>query len=545
MGRAAGSPLDDALKALDEGRLQDAVRSARRTAEMDPTSLTALRVLAMAQERLGEVTDALATYENALRLAPDDPDLLNGLGRLALELDLAPVAAGMARQSLAARPGDPEAVCLLGRALALEGRVQEAIRCLADHLGAYPEQAGVWNALGVLMSDTGDPVMAETAFAEAIRLNPELVPALFNQANLLVTLGETRRALDALLEIPETNLNARERATLRFSRACARLQMGDLPGGWRDYEARNDPGLSGAADFEAPGRRWRPGDPLDELDLLLFGEQGLGDEVLFASLLPDLLKRTDRPARIHFAVEPRLVSLFQRSFPEVSVIAHSTVGTGGRKIRRIPASHNATRVSAWTPIGDLLPVLRPDITAFPGHNGFLIADPQRVLEWRDWLTRAPGGLRVGLLWKSGLLAGARGLSFAGFESWAPVLQAPGVTFVNLQYGDCAEEIAFARDHLGVEILTPPGLDLKEDLEGVAALSCALDLVIGVANASFNLAGACGGRTWLVSGPDAWTVLGSGRYPWYPQVRLFPSARLGDWADILATVGRALAAEAGP
>lgn len=244
-------------------------------------------------------------------------------------------------------------------------------------------------------------------------------------------------------------------------------------------------------------------------------------------------------------MEPRLVSLFQRSFPEVSVIAHSTVGTGGRKIRRIPPSHSSTRVSAWAPIGDLLPVLRPDISAFPGHNGFLTADPRRVLEQRDWLASAGGGLHVGLLWKSGFLAGARGLSFAGFESWAPVLQTPGVTFVNLQYGECEEEIALAQDRFGVEILTPPGLDLKQDLEGVAALACALNLVIGVANASFNLSGACGGRTWLVSGPDAWTVLGSGRYPWYPQVRLFPSTRLGDWPDVLATVGRALAEEAGP
>ncbi len=101
-----------------------------------------------------------------------------------------------------------------------------------------------------------------------------------------------------------------------------------------------------------------------------------------------------------------------------------------------------------------------------------------------------------------------------------MLNVPGVCFVNMQYGDCAEEIAEARARLGVEIWTPPGVDLKDDLDEVAALSCALDLLMGPANATSNIAAACGAPVWLISTPAAWPRLGTDRYPWYPTVRVF-------------------------
>ena len=113
-----------------------------------------------------------------------------------------------------------------------------------------------------------------------------------------------------------------------------------------------------------------------------------------------------------------------------------------------------------------------------------------------------------------------------------------MTFVNLQYGDCAEELAFARAELGVDILQPPGLDLKDDLDDVAALAAALDLTLGFSNASFNLAGAVGAAAWLVAVDRAWTMLGTGRYPWYPQVRCFTSP--DGWPKALEAAAAALA-----
>jgi ADP-heptose:LPS heptosyltransferase len=120
-----------------------------------------------------------------------------------------------------------------------------------------------------------------------------------------------------------------------------------------------------------------------------------------------------------------------------------------------------------------------------------------------------------------------------------VLTAPGVTFVNLQYGDATVELAEAKARLGVDIRQPPGIDLKDELDEVAALACALDLVIGPANATTNIAAACGAPVWLVSTPGAWPKLGTERYPWYPSARVFSAPAYNDWAPVMFEVGEAL------
>lgn len=147
---------------------------------------------------------------------------------------------------------------------------------------------------------------------------------------------------------------------------------------------------------------------------------------------------------------------------------------------------------------------------------------------------------MGLLWKSNIINGGRHRFFSPFEQWAPVLRAPGATMVNLQYGDCAAELEQARRDFGVEIWNPPGIDLKQDLDDVAALCGALDLVIGFSNATLNIAAACGAPTWLITAPAAWTRLGTDRYPWYPQVRSFVPPAFGDWAPVMAEVADELA-----
>ena len=143
------------------------------------------------------------------------------------------------------------------------------------------------------------------------------------------------------------------------------------------------------------------------------------------------------------------------------------------------------------------------------------------------------------MWKSLKVDSARFRFYSPFDDWAPILTTPGLRFVNLQYGDSTAELEEARRRFGVDIWNPPGLDLKDDLDGVAALSSVLDLVIGPANAATNLSAACGAPTWLVSTPGAWPRLGSERYPWYPSVRVFTPESYGDWAGVMAQVAQAL------
>jgi hypothetical protein len=194
-------------------------------------------------------------------------------------------------------------------------------------------------------------------------------------------------------------------------------------------------------------------------------------------------------------------------------------------------------------MASLLRRFRRRLVDFPGSEqaraGFLTPDPARVAHWRAALAAAPAGRKVGILWKSMKVESARVRYYSPFELWAPVLRTPSVTFVNIQYGDCDAEIAWARAHLGVDIWTPPGIDLKQHLDDIGALTSALDLTLGFANATSNIAAACGAPTWIISVPGAWTRLGTDRMPWYPQARVFAPARLGRWDETMAEVAAAL------
>jgi hypothetical protein len=325
---------------------------------------------------------------------------------------------------------------------------------------------------------------------------------------------------------------------IRLAEAFSRLGLGQLEAGWRLYRARLSP-LSGRRErFEVPGQAYDFAAGIAGLEgrsLLLAAEQGLGDEVMFAGMIPDLIQALGPNGRLALAVEPRLAPLFARSFPDAEVLAHRTQNIDGAPVRTVPGLKTA--VDVWAPFAAPAEALRPKASRFPEAPGFLTPDPARVKHWRRVLAERPGR-KIGLLWKSAKLAGERQRLFAPFDAWRPVLHAPGFSFVNLQYGDCAEELAWARDRLGVDILQPPGIDLKGDLDDVAALCAALDLTIGFSNASFNLAGAVGAPAWLVAVHRAWTMLGTDHYPWYPQARVF-SAPDG-WPAALETVAAALA-----
>ncbi len=151
---------------------------------------------------------------------------------------------------------------------------------------------------------------------------------------------------------------------------------------------------------------------------------------------------------------------------------------------------------------------------------------------------------VGLSWRSGKTAGDRRRQYPPAELWTSLLRTPGVRFVNVQYGDAAEELAAFRRVTRATILEPPGLDLREDIDGLAALLGALDLTVCVANATGALAGAVGAPLALIGAPAAWPRLGTGALPWYPQVRCLTAPAFGDWAPVMAAATGLVATLAG-
>jgi cytochrome c-type biogenesis protein CcmH/NrfG len=487
----------------------------------------------------GRTAEALDLYQAAFEASGGDPALAGDLGRVALRLGLHDIAEQLLRLYLTTAPGSVEGRAYLAHALRELHRHDEAIDLLRQAIEARPEDPALWTDLGVVRIQQGEPDSALTFLDEALRLRPRYGRALYYRAHARADLGDHGGAVaDYEATRGAEGLDAVDAVRIALAEALSRLGLGELDAGWRLYEARLSPASAKPQRFEVPGEPYdfaRGTDGLDGRALLLVAEQGLGDEVMFAGLIPDVIRSLGPNGRLALAVEPRLRTLFARSFPAAEVITHRTRLESGTAVRSVWGLK--TPVEVWAPFAAPARALRRTAADFPKTPGFLRPDPERTAHWRRWLAEQPGR-KVGLLWKSAKLAGDRRRQFAPFADWAPVLRTPGTTFVNLQYGEVAEELAFAREALGIDILQPPGIDLKDNLDDVAALAAALDLTVGFSNATFNLAGAVGAPVWLIAPHHAWTMLGTDHYPWYPQARVFTAE--DQWSSALQGVAAALA-----
>jgi ADP-heptose:LPS heptosyltransferase len=257
--------------------------------------------------------------------------------------------------------------------------------------------------------------------------------------------------------------------------------------------------------------------------LLVWGEQGIGDVILFASMLPDLAAKG---MRLTLEVDPRLVPLFQRSFPSVSVIARTD---------SVPAGTFDAQVN----IGRLGLFLRPDRASFARQKPFLTPDPARVAAFKARYAALHRGPKIGIAWRSSSPSYRR--KSIGIEAWAPLLARQDLCFVSLQYGEVAEDLRLAKDKLGAAIIHDTSVDTWGDLDGLAAQIAALDAVVSVSNLNVHIAGALGVRTHALLTSNAlwyWTH-NAAVTPWYGSLRLWRQRQGAAASDLLAAVAAEL------
>jgi len=530
--------LQAAMARLRTNDTQEATELALQALRIDERCARAWQLLAVAREQSGDLAEALQCLDAALKLDPDNDELAYTIGHVAYRLGKPDIGEKLFRYFVARCPDSASGANNLACALRSQMRFGEAIEVIRTAINRAPHLPMLWNTLGSILTEQGDMQKALIFYDEAVRLDPTFPRALYNRSTARRDLGDNRGALadcDAALVYANAPY---EIVVMRFAQALLQLSVGDLAQGWSTYETRFDVLHPKVIFFATRRPLWTPGTDVAGKRVMVYGEQGLGDEIAFANALPDLISAIGPEGRLILAVEPRLVSLFQRSFPSALVGPHETGKANHYDVRRATFVDEEADVDMWAPIGSLLRQYRGDISTFPDHSGYLKPDPERVAHWRKQLSALGPAPKVGLLWKSLVNDAERQRFYSPFELWAETLATPGVTFVNMQYGDCAAELQAARERLGVEIWTPP-FDLKAELDEAAALACALDLSIGPSNATTNIVGACGAPLWLILQPGAWPKLGTDIYPWYPQARVFTPPAMTQWGGAMADVAAAL------
>ncbi len=526
-----------------QGDLDGALQRYKEAIAIHPESADAYFQAGRALQDKKEYVEAVKYYGAALKLQPD-------LGEVYFNLGLALKKAGEFEEALAAFKKAVElkdriyqAHCQMGNTLRQLHRLEEAEAALRKSIELSPDFHEGYNALGIVLNDMGRYGEAVGLLKKAVELSPDTAQCHNNLAMAYSGLGDYTDSIrcygDALacidnagnspLNLDETDNE--DPATLRphimFNRSLDYLAAGNLREGWHDYEWR------WPAKPETPKRytgREYSGQPLAGKTTLLWGEQGLGDEILFANMIPDAVR-----AAGHVVIEcdARLIPLFSRSFPQAEVVARSA-----------PANPRvlADDIEFQMPLGSLGQLFRPSLECFPSKPGFLIPDEELRSFWKARLDGLGTGRKIGICWRSGVVTYDRKIHYSKLEEdWAEIFGVSGNIFVNLQYDRCDEEISKAEARYGVQIHQWTDIDLKNDQDGVAALMSSLDLVISPATAVSALAGALGVPCWQLSLWTNWTLLGKsdGASPWYPSMRFFKKAHGEDWQAVLGQMAAVL------
>ncbi len=524
--------LKRAVRKINEGAYRDAAQLGLQALDLSEDLALANHVTAIALDKLGAASLALELYERSLKLDPNEPEVYQNLGLLAWRMELLDVAEQFFRIFCRMMPDMVEGPNNLACVLRDKGQFNDAIEVLRAAIYTNQESSLLWNSLGTVMMEQTQFDQAILFYEQALQISPDLARAFHNIGYCRATEGNHEIALEWLDKgLAIGNLPDNEKAESEHARAVSLIGLGRLDEAWEAYECRNNPRYAGSTSFNIPAKRW-DGEELTGKKVLVVGEQGLGDEVMFMNMGHDLIDRLGPDGALTIACVPRLVPLFERSFPKARVTKHATIRSNGLPLRACPLIKDWESYDYWMPMGSVLRALRTDINDFDKPGGFLTPDPERVQHWRKEIEALGPGMKVGLLWKSMLMSAKRSKYYSPFKQWKDTLKTDGVTWINLQYGDCSEDIARAEKEFGVKI-HQLDIDLKDNLDDLAALCAALDLVVGPMNATTNIAAGSGARTAIIGAPNAWPYLGTTQLPWYPTAKVFSPETISDWKPAMA------------
>jgi tetratricopeptide (TPR) repeat protein len=506
--------------AYQEGNLESAAEMMREAIAINAGGTTYYSNLGTVLQAQGKLEEAEILYRHSLTLKPDLAEVHVNLGNLLLARGNLDGSVACYERALTLKPTCAETYNNLGNALQKQGQIDAAIVCYERALVIKPDYAEVYYNLGSACRDQGKLDEAIICYREALIINPEYAEAYYNLGNVLREQGKVKDASEKYQSALMLRPNY-EKA--RFAEALAQLLQGNFARGWHDFERRWQ-----STDHNTPKRAYQEpawaGEKLSSGALLLWGEQGIGDEIMFAGLIPDVIRTGNHCV---LDCDPRLKDLYTRSFPTMSVVP----GCG-------PDSHPELGIASQLPIGSLPGLFRTASSAFTATTSpYLIAD--RGARERYRARYSDGRRLVGLTWysKSSKTGRVRAVDLSLF---APLFTQPGIRWVSLQYGDpgMLENQAAAA---GAPILVDRTVDQLSNLDIFAAQIMAMDLVVTIDNSTAHLAGALGARVWVLLpfAPDWRWLLDREDCLWYPTMRLFRQTEPGSWQPVLERVASSL------
>ena len=559
--------LQRALQYHNAFRVNQAIGFYKKILKISPTNPHAIHYLGVAYHQLDQHDLALKFLEMAVSLKPDSSETFNHYGSALLKVPNFEAAEAAFRQALKLTPSNAEALFNLGNliisgpelqnqvnAIAPE-RAAEATQLLRQAIALNPDLLTWQLELANALIELDEKLEAQQIIDDVIFKEPNLAKAYFIRAKIklgdmdltkCILLSPTsHRAINNLgvVKLRQGDLNevvplykkasliAPDDPSVRWGLANGLLATGNLKKGWREARWRHKkPEL--LIERQGLPREWL-GEEIKDGKLLVYHEQGIGDELRFASCFKDLIHKSSAPCIIE--TDSRLIPLFSRSFPEIEFI--NKLPRSENAIPEVDYSHfvKTNNIKAYTALGDLPLHLRPNIRSFGKEISYLIPSPKFTDAWKEQLDRMAPGKKIGFCWNTALPNKRYGDYFFSINELNPIFSIKNSVLVNLQATDCEEELKLAEEHFGIEIYRPKSIDMFNELDNVAALISQLDFVVGPFTSILSMAGAIGTRCFGLTLTKDWTALGTDKSPWNPTMTCFYKGRSNSWKPLMEKV----------
>lgn len=473
---------------------------------------------------MGAYAQALSCLDQSVRLDPNSASNWANRACALVKLHRPDEALGDAERCLAIDSAHAGGWNCKAIALRQVGRLEDALTCIERAIQTLPNDGNIWLTRGDILTDLDRYPEGFSSYDRSLELNPEHAPTLVNKGVVLADLGhqaEARRCFEQACQTAPGNPDA------RWNLAVLDIQQGHMEDGWPRFEARWHKSESSNRPLTTQQPVWC-GTPSGQ-PLLLWGEQGIGDQILYGSVLPEL---STLPQRKYVALDRRLLPLFARSMPAFEFVD-------------LAQTDDTLGFSEQLPLGSLPGYFRRSRESFAAaQHPFLKADPERTAILRAKIEQG-NKLVCGVSWSSKRVGIGPHKSIR-LDQMLPPLASSHLHFVDLQYGDTTVERQALHSQYGIDVQHLDEIDNFADIDGLAALITACDVVVTTSNTTAHLAGALGKQTLLLLpfGKGKlwyWTVYDRHSL-WYPSILAFSQEQPGDWSRPLAAIATRLVSE---
>lgn len=500
-----------AITQKEKNNLKESINIYYKLIEIDPNYAEAYNNLGIVLKDSYKLKEAKKNYEKAIKLKPNYAEAYNNLGITLRELGNLNKSINNYRKAIELKPNYAEAYSNLGVVLREIGKIKESENYYLKAIELEPNYSVAYYNLGLTLRELGNLYKAEASYKKAIELDPKYAEAYNNLGILLRQLGKLEESEESFKKAIHFKKNY---ADAYNNLSFTLLQKYNFKEAFKLYEWRWDTSDNEEKQLVSSKPIWNRE---KNSRIYIWREQGIGDEIMFCSILPEIKTLTKK---LIVNCDKRLIPLFKRSLPKNYIYE-----THKEKIKENEYDYHIS-------MGSLRSIFRNNLKSFQNSSsGYLKGDLKQISEFRNELKNSNNTKLIGLSWGSKSKNQIALLKTIKLNILANKLNGPNIKFVNLQYGNVENEIYSLKKNFGIDIIDFKKVDKTNDIDSLASLICACDLVVSIDNFLVQLSGSLGIDTRLllsISTDPRWGFKGKKSYL-YKSISIYRQKKLGDWS----------------